>query len=150
MDIRVVLTETDPKLGKRGEVIKVSSGYAQNFLFPHKKAVLATPAALKGFEAEKARQAKDEAEHLAKARQTAERISKTPLALDVMAGEGDKLYGAVTAHDIQEALAAKGIAVEKRDIHLQEPIKRLGQHDVALKLHPDVAVTLKLTVQKKQ
>ena len=126
MDIEVVLTETDPKLGQRGQVIKVSPGYAQNFLFPNKKAKPATPSNLKNFEAEKARRVKDEAEVKARSALLAKQISSASLTLEVLAGEGDKLFGAVTAQDIQLGLANQGIQVDKKGVHLEEPIKKPG------------------------
>lgn len=149
MNIEVVLIETDPKLGKRGEVVKVSSGYAQNYLFPHGKAMPATPQNLRTFEAEKARAAKDEAEKLARARQTAARLAQTALTVEVAAGESDKLYGAVTSQDLQAALAKEGIQLERREIHLEEPIKRLGEFTVEIKLHPQVQASVKVRVAKK-
>ena len=149
MNIEVVLTENDPKLGKRGQVVKVSPGYAANYLFPHHKAKPATQANLKSFEAEQVRQAHNASETLAKARALAEKISQTPLVLEVLTGESDKMYGAVTSHEIQTALEGRGIALEKKSIHLEEPIKKIGEHQVPLKLHPEVAVTLKVSVKKK-
>ncbi len=149
MNIEVVLTETDPKLGKRGDVVKVSPGFAQNFLFPHKKALLATPANLKAFEAEKVRHAKEEAEKLARAKEVASRVAKAALTLEVAAGDGEKLYGAVTSQDIQAALAKAGIAVERREIHLEEPIKRIGEFTIQVKLHAQVQAAVKLNVVKK-
>ncbi len=149
MDIQVVLTENDPKLGKRGQVIKVSSGYAQNYLFPHKKAQPATPAALKQYEAEKTKQLKGEAERLSQARAAAERLKAAPLRLELAAGEGEKLFGAVTAQHILDTLQAQGIRLDRKSIHLEEPIKKLGIHEVACRLHPEVSVTLRLEVVKK-
>ena len=150
MNIEVVLTETDAKLGKRGEIIKVSPGYAQNFLFPRKKALPATPANRKAFEEEKARTSKQEAERLAGARESAKKLSETPLTLEMPAGESDKLYGAVTTQDLAEALARKGIRVDKKEIHLEEPIRRLGEHSVTVKFHPEVSAVLKITVAAKR
>ena len=115
MDIQVVLTENDPKLGKRGQVIKVSSGYAQNFLFPHKKAQPATPANLRSFEQEKARASKEEAEHLAQAKEQAARITSVQLKLEVSVGEGEKLFGSVTSQDILEALSKQGIILDRKN-----------------------------------
>ncbi len=150
MDIEVVLTETDPKLGQRGQVIKVSPGYAQNFLFPNKKAKPATPSNLKNFEAEKARRVKDEAEVKARSALLAKQISSASLTLEVLAGEGDKLFGAVTAQDIQLGLANQGIQVDKKGVHLEEPIKKLGAYTVTVKLYPQVQADLKLWVVKKK
>ena len=149
MDIQVVLTENDPKLGKRGQVVKVSPGYAQNFLFPHNKAKLATPANLKSFEQEKAKNAKEEAERLVQARELAARLSAQPLELGASTGDGDKLFGSVTSQDIVEALSKRGITLDRKKIHLEEPIKRLGSYQVPVKLHPEVTVQLQLNVVKK-
>ena len=149
MDIQVVLTENDPKLGKRGEVVKVSSGYAQNYLFPHHKAQPATASALKAFEQEKARQAKDDAERLVRAKALAEKLSGTPLEMPVTAGEGDKLFGAVTAQHIVEALTARGIPCDRKMIHLEEPIKKLGRYEIEFRLHPDITAKLSVQIVRK-
>ena len=114
MNIEVVLTENDPKLGKRGEVVKVSSGYAQNFLFPHKKAKPATPENLKSFEQQKAREAREEAAKLEKARQFASKINALSVTIEVLVGEGEKLYGAVTSQDISEAIGSRASLSTKR------------------------------------
>ena len=150
MDIEVVLTETDPKLGKRGQVIKVSPGYAQNFLFPHNKAKPATAANLKHFEQEKARLSQEEAERLSTAKALAGRVAAVRLSLGVPAGEGDKLFGSVTSQDIVEALAKQGIAVDRKKLHLEEPIKKLGVYEVSLKLHAEVHTVLKIEIVKKE
>jgi large subunit ribosomal protein L9 len=149
VNIEVVLLDNDPKLGKRGEIIKVSTGYAQNYLFPNKKAVPATPENLKNFQAQKAKDARLQAERLAVAREAASKIEKADVTIPMLTGEGDKLYGAVTSQDIQAALRAEGILIERKDIHLDEPIRKLGTHPVTLRLHPDVTASLKVTVVKK-
>lgn len=150
MDIEVVLIENDPKLGQRGQVVKVSSGYAQNFLFPHKKAKLATPSNVKSFDEEKARRARSDAEIKARAEETAKRIKTLSVTVEMLAGEGDKLFGAVTAQDIQEALLTQGITVDKKGIHLEEPVKKLGAYTVTVKLHPEIQAPLKFWVVKKK
>lgn len=149
MNIEVVLMDNDPKLGKRGQIIKVSSGYAQNYLFPNRKALLATPENLKNFEAQKAKESRLQAESLATARVAAVRIEKVAITIPMLTGEGDKLYGAVTSQDIQAALREQGISIERKDIHLDESIRKLGTHAVSLKLHPEVTAELKVTVLKK-
>ena len=149
MDIEVVLTETDPKLGKRGQVIKVSSGFAQNFLFPHHKAKPATPANLKLFEQEKARYSKEEAERLSTAKELSARIASVRLSLAVSVGEGDKLFGSVTSQDIVEALARQGIAVDRKKLHLEEPIKKLGDYEIPMRLHPEVHSVLKIAIVRQ-
>ncbi len=151
MDIEVVLTGIDPKLGKRGEIVKVSSGYANNCLIPQKKAVLATPQAKKAFEAEKAREAREAEDRLTAARQAAHRLQGLgDVVVEVMAGEGDRLYGAVTAQNIQEALAARGVKIEKHDVRLEEPIKKLGEYKVPLKLHAEVVANVRVVVAAKK
>ena len=162
MSIEVVLTESDPKLGQRGEVVKVSAGYAHNFLIPHKKAKLATPSNLKSFEEEKARRAKEQTRVKAHAEELAAKIAALSLTLEVLVGpakqlagsssgeETEKLFGAVTAQDIQQGLLSQGIPVDKKDIHLEEPIKKLGAYILPVKLHPEVQAKLKLWVVKKK
>ncbi len=150
MNIEVVLIQDDPKLGKRGDIVKVSSGFAQNFLFPHSKAKPATPSNLKSFQDEKNRMKNREEEKLAAARAAAEKLTASAVTLEVQAGESDKLYGAVTLQDILEALSAKGILLEKKDIHLAEPIRKLGTYEVTVRPHPSVSVALKLIVVKKK
>ncbi len=149
MDIQVILTDNDPKLGKRGDVVKVSSGYAQNFLFPNQKAKPATPANLKILSEEKARHDKHEAEILAQAKDLAAKLSALKLKLDMTAGDGDKLYGAVTNQDITNALAAHKLQIDRKKIHLHEPIKKLGSYKVEIKLHPDVMAHLNIEIVKK-
>ena len=150
MDIEVVLTETDPKLGQRGQVVKVSSGFAHNFLIPHKKAKLATPANLKNFEQEKVRHAKELAQAKASAEELAKKISSISLTVEVLVGEAEKLFGAVTAQDIQQGLLSQGIRLEKKEIQLEEPIKKLGAYTVPIKLHADNHANLKLWVVKRK
>jgi large subunit ribosomal protein L9 len=149
MDIQVVLTENDPKLGKRGEVVKVSAGYAQNFLFRSGKAQPATPANLKAFEQEKAKNSKEEAERLAAMRALAEKLKAMSVEIKAEAGEGEKLFGAVTAQHIIDALSSRGIHIEKRALHLRDPIKTLGTHELEVKLHPEIMARLNLRIVKK-
>lgn len=150
MNIEVVLTQDDVKLGKRGEVVKVSPGYAQNFLFPGGKAKLATPANLKSFEREKEKFLQAKLDVKEKALELSKTLSKISLVVEVTVGEGDKLYGAVTSQEIRQALSGKAISLEKRHIHLEEPIRKLGNYEVPVKLHPEVSAVLKVSVAKKK
>lgn len=150
MNIEVVLLVNDPKLGRRGDVIKVSSGFAQNFLYPNGKAKPATEANVRPLRQERQTQERQEAERLQEARQAAERLKDLKLSLPVLAGEGDKLFGAVTNADIAEALSARGIVVERKVVHLEEPIKRLGSHKVSVKLHPQVSAVLEVEVVRRE
>lgn len=149
MNIEVVLLVNDPKLGRRGDVIRVSSGFAQNYLYPNGKAKPATEANLKPLRQERQAQDRQEAERLQEARKTAERIQSAKLSIAVLAGEGDRLFGAVTAADIADALSAQGITVERREVQLEEPIKRLGAHQVTLKLHSHVSAVLHFDVIRR-
>ena len=148
-DIQVILIENDQKLGRSGDVIKVSPGFAMNFLFPHKKAKLATPAELKNLEIQKQRTEKAEGERLRRAEALSKEISRTMFTIEAPAGEGKKLFGAVTAQDIVELLARRGVHLNKKELHLEEPIKALGAYEIPVKLHANVNVTLRLSVMKK-
>ncbi len=148
MNVEVILTQDDPKLGHRGQLVKVSSGFAQNFLIPQGKAKLATASLLRNFEGEQKRREKEKAEILAGVRKTAQEISERSLTIEVKVGEGEKLYGAVTSQHIHEGLAKHGIHVDKKDVHLPEPIKKLGAYQIEIKLHPEVTAILKLWVVK--
>ena len=150
MNIEVVLLQDDPKLGKRGDVVKVSSGFAQNFLFPHQKAKLATPGNLKSFEQEKERSAKESAQRLAHARELAKKIEEMSLTIEVSAGEGDKLYGAINSQDIVENLRKQNMVFERKEVYLEEPIRKLGAYQIAMKPHPQVSATLKVWIVKKK
>ena len=148
-DIQVILTENDPKLGKQGDVVKVAPGFAINFLFPQKKAKLATPAELKNLEAQKQKARKMEGERLKRAEALSKEISRTMFTIEAPSGEGKKLFGAVTAQDIVESLARRGVHLNKKELHLEEPIKALGAYEIPVKLHANVSVILKLSVMRK-
>lgn len=149
MDIEVVLTQDDVKLGRRGQVVKVSRGYAHNFLFPYQKAKRATSSNLKSFQAENERHVKQTADARAQAETLAKKIGAVSLTVEVLVGEGEKLYGAITSQELQQSLSKQGITIDKKDIHLESPIKKLGAYQVAIKLHPEVGAQLKLWVVKK-
>ena len=148
-DIQVILTENDPKLGKQGDVVKVAPGFAINFLFPQKKAKLATPAELKNLEAQKQKAKKMEGERLKRAEALSKEISRTMFTIEAPSGEGKKLFGAVTAQDIVESLARRGVHLNKKELHLEEPIKALGAYEIPVKLHANVSATLKLSIMRK-
>ena len=149
MDLRVILTQDDAKFGKAGDVIKVAPGFAQNYLFPHNKAKLATSAELKRLEIQKQKAARSAEELLKRAQNLSAQISRSMYTIEAQAGENKKLFGAVTAADIVEFLSKRGIHVNKKELHLEEPIKALGAYEIPVKLHPEVSVKLKLSVMKK-
>jgi large subunit ribosomal protein L9 len=147
--MEVILREDVAKLGRRGEVVKVAEGYGRNYLLPRGLALAVTTANKAMVDKEKkaneARLAKEKAEFQA----LAERINGLRYIAPRKVGENDQLFGSVTAGDIGDFLKAKGLDIDKRKVHLEEPIKKLGEHVVAVKLHPEVSANLKVLVTKE-
>src|SRR5262245_39750877 len=147
--MEVILREDVDKLGRRGEVVKVAEGYGRNFLLPRGLALAVTEAnkamIARERKAHEARLAKEKAEFEA----LGQRISGLRFVAPRKVGENDVLYGSVTSGDIAEFLKGKGIEIDKRKVLLDEPVKKLGEHDVRIKLHPEVTATLKLLVSKE-
>ena len=146
----VILREHVDNLGRRGDIVKVADGYARNYLLPRKLALTVTDTNKKQIDREK----KVAEAHELEERQTAEafatRIGQVELVVARRVGETEALYGSVTSADIVEALAAKGLEVERRKIHLDEPIKQLGEFSVPIKLHRVVVATAKVVVVKEE
>ncbi len=142
----VLLLKPVDGLGAEGDQVKVRAGYARNFLLPQGMAVPLTVANRKQVEALKKARAFREAKELDGAQALAKQIEKAGIAIAVKTGEGGKLFGAVTANDIHDKLAAAGISVEKKRIHLGQPIKTLGKHEVKVRLHPEVTVEMSFDV----
>ena len=147
--MEVILREDVDKLGRRGEVVKVAEGYGRNFLLPRGLALAVNEAnkamIAKERKSHEARMAKEKAEFQA----VADRINGIRFVAPRKVGENDVLYGSVTSGDIGEFLKNKGIEIDKRKVQLEEPIKKLGEHEVAIKLHPEVSATLKVLVTKE-
>ena len=147
--MELILREDVDKLGRRGEVVKVTDGYGRNFLLPRGLAMAVTTANKARIGKEKkvheARLAKEKAEFEA----LAARIGGLRFIAPRKVGENEQLYGSVTSGDIGEFLKSKGIEIDKRKVQLDEPIKHLGEHEVKIRLHPEVAATLKLLVTKE-
>ncbi len=144
--MEVILREHVDNLGRRGEIVKVADGYARNYLLPRKLALLATAGNRQRIERERAKFEAREAEERKIAEAVAARMENLELEIARRVGETDVLYGSVTSSDIAEALIAKGFDLDRRKIHLQEPIKRLGEFEVPVRLHRDVNATVKLKV----
>ena len=142
----ILLIKAVDGLGAEGDLVKVRAGYARNFLLPQGKAMPLTQANRKRVEALKKARASRESKELEGATELSKQIEKAGIAIAVKTGEGGKLFGAVTANDIHDKLAAAGINVEKRRIHLGQPVKTLGKHSVKIKLHTDVSVELTFDV----
>ena len=144
--IEVILREDVKSLGKAGALVRVKPGYARNYLLPQGLAYEATEGNKKRIAAErKARDAQGAADKV-DAQKVAETLSGVALTLSAKAGEGDRLFGSITTQDIADALAARGHTVDKRRIELDHPIKVLGNHTVAVRLHPEVHADLQVTV----
>lgn len=145
--MEVILREDIKTLGKAGELVKVKPGYARNYLLPRGLAYEATDGNRKRIQAEsKARAARQEQE-AGEARALAAKLGAVSLTLARKAGEGDRLFGSITAQDLADALAAQGHTVDKRKIELEHPIKTVGDHTVAIRLHHEVTAEIRLTVQ---
>jgi len=144
--MQVILREHVDNLGRRGEIVKVADGYARNYLLPRKLALLATEGNKKRIERERGKFVVKEAEEQKVAEAMAERLGALDIAIAKKVGETEALYGSVTTADIAEALAAKGVEIDRRKLHLSEPIKRLGEFDVPVRLHPDVTAHVKVRV----
>ena len=144
--MEVILREHVDNLGQRGEIVKVADGYARNYLLPRKLALLVTAGNKKQIERERVKFDAKEAEEKKVAEAMAARLATVELVIPRRVGETDALYGSVTTTDIGEALAAKGFDVDRRKIQLHEPIKKLGEYTVPVKLHRDVTVSLKVKV----
>lgn len=147
--MQIILQEDVEKLGTRGQVVDVAEGYARNFLLPRKLALEASAGNMKRLEKMRATFAKKEATEKGDAEKLAELLAGVSLELTRKAGENDQLFGSVTSADISDALAAKGFNVEKRKIALQEPIKVVGDFEIPVKLHREIAANVKLSVKKE-
>lgn len=144
--MKVILLENIDTLGKLGDTVNVKDGYARNFLIPRN---LALPATTRNIKAH-AHQLRDierrKEKMVADAKSLADKVAGVSLTFTRKTGEKGRLFGSVTNMDIAEALVEKGLTVDRKDIHLPEPIKSLGEFDVQVKLHHDVAPQIKITV----
>jgi len=147
--MEVILREHVDNLGQRGDVVKVAAGYARNYLLPRKLALTVTEANRKQIARERKVADAREAEERQTAEAFASRLAQVELVIARRVGETGALYGSVTSADLAEALAAKGLEVDRRKIQLDEPIKQLGDMTVAVKLHRDVASSVKVSVVKE-
>jgi len=144
--MQVILREDVEKLGKIGDLVKVADGYARNFLVPGKKAIEATPKNLNAMNHAK-KMVSDRLRKLKKeAAADADRIKSLSVTIKAKVGEEGKLFGSVTSMDIVDAMKAQGVVVDKRKLVLDEPIKRLGDFTITVKLHSDVTADFKVSV----
>jgi len=144
--MEVILRDHVENLGRRGDVVKVADGYARNYLLPRKLALLATPGNMKVVERQRKIADAREAAEKSGAEAIAARLTQAECVMPRRVGEHDTLYGSVTSADIADELAAKGFDIDKRKIQLDEPIKRVGEFSVPIKLHRDVVAHVQVKV----
>jgi large subunit ribosomal protein L9 len=147
--MKIILMEDIASLGRRGEVREVATGYARNYLLPKKLAVPATPGNLQNLEHLKRQRERIEQKARDEAQATAQRIGGLTLAVATRASEDGRLFGSVSAQDVVQFLEGHQIALEKRRVGLEEPIKALGEYQVPIRLHHDVTATLAVTVSRE-
>ncbi len=145
--MRVILSKDIKDVGKAHQIVTVSEGYARNYLFPRNLAVEATESALKSLE-DKAKRDKAKADKVkAEAEQFAEKLGAKTVTIPAKAGEGGRLYGAITAKEIaQETKKQTGFEIDKRKIEMEDSIRSLGYYDLVVKVHPEVAAKLRVHV----
>ena len=147
--MEIILREDVQHVGKAGEVVKVKDGFARNFLLPKGLAYPATEGNKKKITFEAARIARERSAEKDAAQIVADKLMQVQLTFAVKVGEEDKLYGSVTAADIQRRLAEAGHEVDKRQIDLPEPIRALGEFKVGVKVHAEIRPEVQVTVVKE-
>ncbi len=144
--MKVILREDIPQVGRSGEVIDVRDGFGRNYLIPRKLAVMASEKNVRQLEHEKKVIAARQAKLKAAAGDVAAKLGRAQVKIARRVGEQDKLFGSVTALDVAEELQKQGISIDRRTIHLPEPIKTTGSHEVEVKLHHEVTAKIKVEV----
>ncbi len=142
----VLLLKPVEGLGGEGDQVKVRAGYARNYLLPQAYAAPLTKANKKQVEALRKRRAEREAAEFSGAQELARKLEKASLAFAVKTGEGGKMFGAITSADLHAKLVESGIDLDRKKIHLFNPVKTLGKHEVKIKLHPEVTIDLSFDV----
>ncbi len=147
--MELILKEDVPKLGSKGDVVKVAEGFGRNYLLPQKLAILANKGNKAVIEQMKAAGVRRSAKEKAQAEELAKQFDGLSVSFARKSGENDQLFGSVTSGDLAEALAKKGHDVDRRKIQVHEPLKTLGEFMVPIKLHKDVTVHLKVVIEKE-
>ena len=147
--MEVILKEDVPKLGNRGEVVKVAEGYGRNFLLPKKLAIEANAANKAVIDQMKAAAVRRSAKEKSEAEELAKQFDGLEVKFQRKSGENDQLFGSVTSGDIAEALEKKSFHIDRRKIQLHEPLKIVGEFTIPVKLHKDVTTHLKVVVEKE-
>ena len=147
--MKVILTTDVPKLGKSGDMKQVADGYATNFLIPQGLAVSAAGGAYRAWQHDIASREEKRKKEREEADIAATRIASTTLTMGVKVGEGGKLYGSITSKDIADALARRGIEIDRHKIDLEEPLKTLGTYKVAIKVFGGMTPEVTIVVEPK-
>ena len=147
--MEVILKEDVPKLGSRGDVIKVAEGYGRNYLLPHKLAIEATKANRAVVEQMKAAAVRRSAREKAGAEELSKQFDGVSVTFHRRAGEHEQLFGSVTSADIATELERKGFNVDRRKIQLHDPLKAVGEYTIPIKLHREVTTHLKVVIEKE-
>lgn len=147
--MKIILTQDVKKLGKKGEIIEASDGYARNYIIPQKLGIEANSKNLNDLKLQKQKEEKDAQKLLDEAKELADKLGAQTVSVKMKAGEGGKVFGSVSAKEIAEAMKKQNnLEVDKKKIQLQEPIRSFGVHEVAVKLHPQVTGTLRVKVEE--
>lgn len=147
--MKVILLKDIEALGSAGEVVEVKNGYGRNFLIPRSEALVATVANMAQFESRRKQQETLSERDRRAAEALAKKLEAESITAQVKVGEEDRLFGSVTAQNIAELLDEKGYEVDRRAIHLEDPIRELGVYNVEVRLHPEVTTAVKLWVVKE-
>ena len=147
--MEVILKEDVPKLGHRGDVVKVAEGYGRNYLLPRKLAIEATKGNKAVIEQMKQAAVRRSAIEKSDAEALSKQLEGVSVSFQRKAGEKDHLFGSVTSADIAEALEHKGFNIDRRKIQLHDPLKNLGEFDVPVRLHRDVTSRVKVVIEKE-
>lgn len=148
--MEIILREDVEKLGIRGQVITVANGYARNFLLPRRLAVAASEANKKIIEQERQAHLRREVKEKGGAEDLAKMLGGVTVTILQKAGEAEQLFGSVTVKDIVEALEKQNFTIDRRKIHLAEPIRQLGEYKVPVRLHREVTVEIGVNVRKEE
>jgi large subunit ribosomal protein L9 len=147
--MEVILKEDVPKLGSRGDVVKVAEGYGRNFLLPRKLAIEATSTNKAVIDQMKAASVRRSAKEKHEAEALAKQFEGLSVSFQRRSGENDQLFGSVTSSDIADALEKKSFHIDRRKIQLHEPLKAVGEFDVPVRLHKDVSAHIKVLIEKE-
>ena len=146
--MKVILQKDVKNLGKVGELVNVADGYARNFLFPRRLAAEATEKRMREYEHLKRVAEAKKAKAIGERKEQVKKLEGVQVTFKMAAGDNDKLFGAVTNHDISNELEKMGFLIDRRDIHLEEPIKILGRHKAAVKLGEGIEAELAISVER--